>query len=64
MLEAAGRQALVIDLPGRGDGRPHRDIKLDDFIDYVAATLDEIAEPVILVGHSRTWPHLRIRSVT
>jgi pimeloyl-ACP methyl ester carboxylesterase len=54
LLEAAGHKAIAIDLPGHGrDWTAAGDVTMQSYVDSVVKVLDEQAEPVILVGHSR-----------
>ncbi|WP_299440334.1 alpha/beta fold hydrolase [uncultured Aquimarina sp.] len=52
-LEKEGHKVITFDLPGHGDDKtPISEISLQLYADSVRKELDEIAEPVILVGHS------------
>ncbi len=52
-LEAAGHQAIAIDLPGHGaDSTPLEGMTLASYADRVCETLAALPEPAILVGHS------------
>lgn len=52
-LELAGHAVRAIDLPGEcWDAHPDRPVTLKWLADHVAAAIDEVAGPVILVGHS------------
>lgn len=56
-LEDAGHRVTTIDLPSAGiDDTPASEVTLQAQADRVVATLDAIAEPVILVGHSAGGP--------
>jgi pimeloyl-ACP methyl ester carboxylesterase len=56
-LEAAGHRATAIDLPSAGiDPTPAAGVDLLAQADAVIALLDQLAEPVILVGHSAGGP--------
>ena len=53
-LRAAGKSATAPDLPSLGrDRTPVEEITLQRWTDSVCGHLDDEAEPVILVGHSR-----------
>lgn len=53
LLQQAGHNAIVLDLPGRaGDGTLHAKITLDHYVNKVAQVLRLQSEPVVLVGHS------------
>ncbi|MEM9624426.1 MAG: alpha/beta fold hydrolase [Pseudomonadota bacterium] len=53
-LQAAGHNVVALDLPGLGnDKTPVAEVTLDSWLACVCAALDEAAEPVVLVGHSR-----------
>jgi pimeloyl-ACP methyl ester carboxylesterase len=53
LLNAAGHDAIAIDLPGNGqDATPPQHVTLDLYATHVAARVDALADPVILVGHS------------
>jgi pimeloyl-ACP methyl ester carboxylesterase len=52
-LEAAGHDAVAIDLPGQGaDTTPLAEITLYRYADAVCDTLDRMDGPVLLTGHS------------
>jgi pimeloyl-ACP methyl ester carboxylesterase len=52
-LEAEGRRAVAVQLPGRGPGAaPAADVTLDALRDATLAAIRAEAAPVILVGHS------------
>ncbi|ATE64785.1 alpha/beta fold hydrolase [Rhizorhabdus dicambivorans] len=55
LLEAAGHEAIAIDLPGTGEDRSidPRDATLAIWADHVAGQVRRAARPVLLVGHSR-----------
>ena len=56
-LEDAGHRVTTIDLPSAGiDPTPAGSVTLGAQADRVVATLDALAEPVILVGHSAGGP--------
>jgi pimeloyl-ACP methyl ester carboxylesterase len=51
-LSEFGADSLAVDLPGRaGDGRSPDSLTLDSYVDSVVAVLEEIENPVRLVGH-------------
>ena len=55
LLEAPGHEAIAVDLPGNTYGEfdiPHNVITLDTYAQHVCKVLDQINEPVVLVGHS------------
>ncbi|RYE94590.1 MAG: alpha/beta fold hydrolase, partial [Myxococcales bacterium] len=53
LLEAAGQQVTVIDLPAHGvDQTPPGEVTLDAYRDRVVQVLDAQSAPVVLVGHS------------
>src|SRR5215471_17226659 len=53
LLRQAGHRVETLDLPGHGQDRtPIREITLAAYTKRVCETLDDQAEPVILVGHS------------
>lgn len=53
LLEAAGQQVTVIDLPGLGvDTTPPLEVSLASFQARIVEVLDAQTEPVVLVGHS------------
>lgn len=52
-LQAAGHQAIAVDLPGSGrDGTPPPAVDVHLYARHIAAIIDGIAGPVVLVGHS------------
>jgi pimeloyl-ACP methyl ester carboxylesterase len=52
-LAARGREAIAIDLPGAGDDTtPLASVTLDLYAKRVVETLEHLAEPAVLVGHS------------
>ncbi|CAN7373174.1 alpha/beta fold hydrolase [Pseudoduganella sp. LjRoot289] len=54
LLNAAGHQAIALDLPGHGADRTKpREASLDRCVDTVLAAVARIEGPVILVAHSR-----------
>jgi pimeloyl-ACP methyl ester carboxylesterase len=56
-LEDAGHRVTTIDLPSAGiDPTPAGSVTLRAQADRIVATLDALAEPVILVGHSASGP--------
>ena len=53
LLEAQGHRAIAVDLPGNGhDDTPAGEVTTALYGSHVAAIIDEIAGPVIVVGHS------------
>lgn len=53
LLKEKGHEVVALDLPGHGSDRtPASDVTLASYADWVARTLDEQPEPVVLVGHS------------
>ena len=53
LLNAVGRRATAADLPGYGaDTTPAAGIALQSYADKVLAAVDQVDEPVVLVGHS------------
>ncbi len=53
LLEAHGHSAIAVDLPGNGhDDTPPGDVTTMVYASHVAAIIDAIAGPVIVVGHS------------
>lgn len=53
LLAARGHGAAAIDLPGNGhDDTPPGDVTTMLYAEHVAAIIDDIAGPVIVVGHS------------
>jgi len=54
LLEKAGHNVVVPDLPGQGTDRtPLAKISLETWTDSICRLLDSQTEPAILVGHSR-----------
>ena len=52
-LQAAGHRAIAVDLPGDGhDNTPPQDVNVGLYAQRIAAIVDDIAGPVVLVGHS------------
>jgi pimeloyl-ACP methyl ester carboxylesterase len=55
LLQAQGHDAIAVDLPGNSYGEfdiPHSEITLDTYAQHVCKVLDDLDEPVVLVGHS------------
>jgi|TARA_B100000809_G_scaffold228454_1_gene241470 pimeloyl-ACP methyl ester carboxylesterase len=55
LLEAQGHEAIAVDLPGNTYGEfdiPAARVTLDTYADHVCMVLDQLDEPVVLVGHS------------
>lgn len=53
-LQAAGHNAIAIDLPSHGrDRTPAAQVTMQSYVDAICKVLDTQQEPVILVGHSR-----------
>lgn len=53
LLEEAGHEAVVFDLPGHGEDRtPVSEVSLRAYAERVCQALDEGDEPAVLVGHS------------
>jgi pimeloyl-ACP methyl ester carboxylesterase len=54
LLEARGHHVFAPDLPGMGsDPTPHEDLTPESWTDFLAALIQRMPEPVVLVGHSR-----------
>jgi pimeloyl-ACP methyl ester carboxylesterase len=54
LLASKGYRVSTPDLPGRGTrSQPSREVTLQDCVDTVVDAIDQCAEPVTLVGHSR-----------
>lgn len=52
-LNAAGHDAIAVDLPGNGrDSTPPKEVTLDLYAAHVARIVDAVSGPVVLVGHS------------
>lgn len=52
-LKAAGHDAIAADLPGDGhDNTPPAEVNLDAYAKKVAALVDGVEGPVVMVGHS------------
>jgi pimeloyl-ACP methyl ester carboxylesterase len=52
-MEKKGQKIVAPDLPGHGqDKKPIPEITLKAYTDRVCQVLDELSDPVILVGHS------------
>ena len=55
LLEAQGHEAIAVDLPGNTYGEfdiPAAQVTLDSYAQNVCKVLDQLEEPVVLVGHS------------
>ena len=55
LLEAQGHQAVAVDLPGNTYGEfdiPAAQVTLNTYANHVCKVLDQLGEPVVLVGHS------------
>lgn len=55
LLNAQGHEAIAVDLPGNTYGEfdiPPSQVTLKSYTDEVCDVLDELDEPVVLVGHS------------
>ncbi|PKB71376.1 MAG: hypothetical protein BZY87_05845 [SAR202 cluster bacterium Io17-Chloro-G6] len=55
LLEAQGHEAVAVDLPGNTYGEfdiPAARVTLDTYANHVCKILDQLKEPVVLVGHS------------
>ena len=55
LLEAQGHHVIAIDLPGNTYGEfdiPPAQVTLDTYAQHVCKVLDQLDEPVVLVGHS------------
>ncbi len=55
LLEAQGHEAITVDLPGNTYGEfdiPASQVTLDSYANHVCKVLDQLDEPVVLVGHS------------
>ena len=55
LLEAQGHRAVAVDLPGNTYGEfdiPAAQVTLDTYANHVCKLLDQMNEPVVLVGHS------------
>jgi len=54
LLEARGHRVFAPDLPGMGaDKTPHGELDAETWTSFLVGLMRSIAEPVILVGHSR-----------
>jgi pimeloyl-ACP methyl ester carboxylesterase len=52
-LQAAGHTAIAVDLPGSGrDDTPPDDVDVHLYARHIAAIIDRVAGPLVLVGHS------------
>ena len=54
LLEAQGHEAVAVDLPGNTYGEfdiPAAQVTLDTYANHVCKILDQLEEPVVLVGH-------------
>ena len=55
LLAAQGHEAIAVDLPGNTYGEfdiPPGQVTLDSYAEHVCQVLDQLDEPVVLVGHS------------
>ncbi len=55
LLEAEGHDVVAVDLPGNTYGAfdiPAAQVTLDSYASHVCKVLDQLEEPVVLVGHS------------
>jgi pimeloyl-ACP methyl ester carboxylesterase len=53
LLQAEGHAVITPDLPGHGaDATPVGSVSLQSYVDRVRETVEQQAEPVVLVGHS------------
>ena len=55
LLEAQGHQVVAVDLPGNTYGEfdiPPAQVTLETYAQHVCKVLDQLDEPVVLVGHS------------
>ena len=55
VLESLGHRAAAVDLPGNTYGEfdvPAAQVTLDTYVKHVCKVLDQLDEPVVLVGHS------------
>ncbi|MCH7737450.1 MAG: alpha/beta fold hydrolase [Chloroflexi bacterium] len=55
LLDAQGHQVVAVDLPGNTYGEfdiPPAQVALDTYAQHVCKVLDQLDEPVVLVGHS------------
>lgn len=53
-LRERGHEVIVPDLPSHGrDRTPPGEVRLEDYVERVVTALEEAAEPVTLVAHSR-----------
>lgn len=53
LLEAVGQRAVAVDLPGNGsDATPPDAVTTMLYAEHVAAIIDGLADPIIVVGHS------------
>jgi YD repeat-containing protein len=52
-LNAAGHQAIAVDLPGNGhDQTPPADVDLGRYAAHVASIIDATTGPIVMIGHS------------
>ncbi len=64
-LQAAGHEAVAVDLPGMGaDVTPLSEVTLDLWNDALVAVLRDQSEPVVLVGHSRGGLNISLAAAT
>ncbi len=53
LLESMGHRVVAVDLPGNGhDDTPLAEVTLETYAEHLCGVLDELDEPVVLVGHS------------
>ena len=55
LLEAQGHGVVAVDLPGNTYGEfdiPPAQVTLDTYAQHVCKVLDQLDDPVVLVGHS------------
>lgn len=53
LLSADGSNVIAVDLPGHGENQaPIAEVTLDAYVQHVIKVINDVNEPVILVGHS------------